>query len=91
MLLHAGGLPRAHGGGLMSESQSRHIDVGVHRYVAVHYSDDGRLSIVVKNGKYPQGKTIVDVELPCLEGPHTNAFKPTVKIIEGIELEEVGV
>ena len=74
----------------MPERESQYIDVGVHRYVAVHYSDDGRLSIVVKNGEYPRGRTVVDVEFPCLAGPYTNAFKPTVKIVEGIEIEEVG-
>lgn len=56
------------------------------RHVQVNLSKDGRLSITVKDGSYNNPKMIVDVELPSIEDP---PFTPIVRIIEGIETEQI--
>jgi len=73
----------------MSDKPTIRVDAGIH-HVAIDYSDAGRLSVVVSKGKYPMDHTIVDVELPDLEGRYANVFEPTVKVkMDEIKVEEI--
>ena len=68
---------------------TKYIDVGPNRYVTIDYDDDGRLSVVIKNGSHPMGETIIDVEVSANFGKFKDAFKPTVKGVEGVEFERI--
>lgn len=56
------------------------------RRVEVDLGKDGRLSVVVVDG----GRKVVDVELPCVQGEHVDAFTPTVMAVAGVEYKVLG-
>jgi len=57
------------------------------REVQVWLNKDGRCSIVVKDGSYPNGKEIIDIEIPAQTGEYEDAFKPVVKLSTDMEIE----
>lgn len=69
------------------------IKAGIYHEVEVTADRMGRMSVVVydktESGSWGSGKKIVDVELPqrSPRAEHKDAFKPTVKVAEGIEVE----
>ena len=65
------------------------ILVGPRRFVEITHDGSGRVSILVKEGLPPYAETIVDVEMPASEGKAKNAFKPTIKIAENVEVEKL--
>jgi len=69
--------------------KTEYYEVGPGRYVNIGYDDDGRLSVVIKDGSHPAGETIIDVEVPANLGAFKDSFKPTVKAVEGVEFERI--
>jgi len=53
------------------------------RYVSAVLDKHGRLSISVEDGR----DIIINVELPAYEGPHKDAFRPSIKASPEIEKE----
>ena len=68
--------------------KTKHFDTPFHQ-IAITTNEEGRISIVVKEGQYPLGETVVDVEIPSQEGEFKDAFTPTVKVAEDFEVEKI--
>lgn len=68
--------------------ETKHFDTAFH-HIEVTTAEDGRISIVLSKGTYPMHTPIVDIEIPSQEGEFKDAFKPTVKVAEGIEIEKL--
>jgi len=66
------------------------IKSGSQHTIDITTDRSGRTSIVIYEGfGYVNSNKIIDVELPAKSGEYKDAFKPCVKIVKGVEIEEI--
>lgn len=68
------------------------IKAGVFFEVAVTVDRTGRTSVIISevkghNYRGSVSETVVDVELPCQTGESKDAFRPSVKVKNGIDVK----